>query len=551
MHSHLVRVRRVFAATALSLAIVGCGGGGGGSDSPATSSGSSSYAISKDAKVTVAGGELQGTNLSSGARAFLGVPFMAPPVGNLRWKAPQAVSAWTGTRLAQSLPPVAIFSSAAVTLAGMTTPWTTSEDALYLNMWVPPEAKASAGKLPVVVWMHGNNGDASQTRYGGEQLAKKGVILVLPQRRQGVFGGLALSELSAEKENNGASGNFDMLDMIQSLKWVRDNIAKFGGDPDNVTLAGQSMGSIFASKLQASPLAKGLFKRIFAESGTNFNGTGTSTSATPLASIEATGANLLAKFGTVTGTTAASNVAALRAKSTAEILLVGTGMFSNATNDYVMPDIPQNLFLAGKQNDVPIYVGWCRDESIFGALSSVMNPADVVTNLATYKTKLSAKFGTDADTVFNLYPAFNDKDAVSQALRLNNDYEFGKQMVSWARLQKTKGTSPAYLFTFYRGNSTGEGAKHGRDVNYWFGNLTAAYGDNSYPYTTAADYELSERMMDSLVSWATTGNPSTPEVKVPEYNQNDQKVVGFDVGGISSVPISAGIDWFIKNAAKY
>lgn len=524
----------------------GCLGGGGDSDK-GTETGSTpttAYAISKEAKVTVAGGEIQGTNLMSGVRSFLGVPFAAPPVGNLRWKAPQPVVAWTGTKATQNYSSACVYRTAPVSLAGQTTAWPTSEDCLYLNAWVPPEASLPAsGKWPVLVWMHGANGNNSEARYPGEQLAKKNIIVVTPQRRQaGILSNLALSALSAETENKGSSGNLDMLDMIAALQWVHDNIAKFGGDPDNVTLGGLSQGSVNTARLQASPLTKGLFKRVFAQSGSFLNGTSSDTGTT-LSAAQAVGAAWMAKFGTVTGTTAAASVADLRAKATSELFLVSGSSLSGGM-DYVLPDTVNNLFLAGKQNDVPMYIGYCNDETVSRALSGV-------TDLATYNTALTGKFGTDAANVFNLYPAFNDTDAVSQALRVNNDYEFGKQMVSWARLQKAKGASTVYMYRFYRGNSVGAGARHGNDVNYWAGNLTAPYSDNTLPYATPADYELSERMMESLVSWVSMGNPSTASVKVPEYNRNDQQVIGFDVNAIAQVPIYKGVDWFIDNASKY
>jgi para-nitrobenzyl esterase len=545
-------LRSGLAAGFSAMAIVsmsGCGGGGSSSVSPPTTT--TAPSISSDAKVSVKSGELQGLNLASGVRAFLGVPFAAPPVGNLRWKAPQPVAPWSGTRPAQTLPPTFITSSAPKILYGQTTPWPSGEDALYLNTWVPPAAALPAsGKWPVLVWLHGSNSNISDGKHHGANLAAKGIIVVTPQRRTGALANLALPALSAESENKGASGNLDLLDIVAALQWVHDNIDKFGGDPDNVTLGGQSQGSVFSARMQASPLTKGLYKRIFAESGSWLYGTQPDTGI-PLATAEAAGTAWMAKFGTLAGTTAAKSVTELRAKTTTELFLVSAGSLPGNTPgssniiDYVLPDAVRNLFLAGKQNDVPIYIGYCNEETVGRIITGV-------TDLATYNSAITAKFGADAPKVLSLYPAFNNRDALSQTVRLNNDYEFGKQMVSWARLQKTKGTSAVYMFKFFRGNSDGAGAIHGRDVNYWLGNLTAPYSDNSYPLVTPADYELSERMMDSLVSWVSTGNPNTKIVTAPQYNQNDEKVIGFDVDVVRSVPLySAGIGWFIDNASKY
>jgi para-nitrobenzyl esterase len=443
------------------------------------------------------------------------------------------------------MPPIAIWSSAPVTLSGMTTPWHTSEDCLYLNMWVPPESTLPAsGKWPVYVWIHGSNGDILQTRYLGDELAKKGILYILPARRQGVFAGLALAELSAETENKGYSGNFDLLDEIFALQWVHDNIAKFGGDPDNVTLSGQSGGSRSSARLQASPLAKGLFKRILAQSHTPFtNGTKPRT-PTSLADAEGRGAAWMAKFGTVAGTSAAATVAELRGRSTAEILLVSGAPGALAGGICLaLPDSEEDIFLAGKQNDVPIYIGSDYDEGN-------TSPITGVTDLATYNTALSTKFGADASAIFNFYPAFNNADAVTQAKRLNADYTEGIQELAWARLQKMKGKSPVYMWSFRRANSVGE-VRHGWENPYWHGKLTAAYANNTYPYTTAADYQLSERMMDSLVSYCRTGNPNTAYVTVPEYRPSDEKWVAFDAGAIAVVPIPASVGYFLDNLGKW
>ncbi len=432
-----------------------------------------------------------------------------------------------------------------MTLSGRTTTWPTSEDCLYLNMWVPPENTLPAsGKWPVYVWLHGSNGDILQTRYMGDELAKKGILYVIPARRQGVFAGLALAELSAEAENKGSSGSYDILDQIAALRWVQDNIAKFGGDPNNVTLGGQSGGSRSSVRLQASPLANGLFKRIHAQSHTPFiNGTKPRTPKS-LAALEADGAAWMAKFGTIAGTTLAGSPADLRSKTTAEILLVSgaPGALAGGVS-MALPDSEENIFLAGKQNDVPIYIGSDYDEGNTSPLTGV-------TDLATYKTKLAAKFGTDYDTVFNFYPAFNNADAVKQAKRLNADYSEGIQELAWARLQKMKGKSPVYMWSFRRINSTGE-CRHGWENPYWKGKLEAPYADNTYPYTLTVDYELSERMMDSLVSYCRTGNPNTAYVTVPEYKQSDEKWVAFDAGAIAVVPIPPAVGYFLDNLGKW
>ena len=523
--------------------LAGCFGGGGDDNETAStgtgsSTASSSYAISSDAKVTVTGGTIQGINMSTGVRAFLGVPYAAPPVGNLRWKAPQPVVPWSGTKATQTNPPAAIKQSAPLILPGTTTPYPASEDCLYLNIWTPPEGKAKTGGLPVLVWIHGGGSNIVEKRYEGDEFAKRGIVKVNIARRQSIFANLALAGLSTEPENKGSSGNFEMLDQIAALKWVKENIAKFGGDPDNVTLGGQSMGSVYTTSLQATPLAAGLFKRVMGSACYMFRGATNKTTGTSLATAEANGKAWMEKFGTVSGTTPAKSVADLRAKTVEELYLVtGTTFATEVIDNYVYPDTVQNLFLAGKQSKVPTYTGWVLFDAGF----------TTVTDLASYNTYLMQTFGTNANAVFNLYPAFNNVDAVTQANRIATERTNGMRNISYARLQALSG-SPAYVFRFDRGNaSSPTGAKHSWDINYWHYKLSAPISDSSFPYQTAADYELSSNMMDSLIAYCTNGNPSTQSITIPKYERNDEKMVVFDMT-TTSIPVSAGIDWFVDNA---
>ncbi len=519
--------------------LAGCFGGGG-DDNDSASTGtttSSSYAVSSDAKVTVTGGTIQGINMSSGVRAFLGVPYAAPPVGNLRWKAPQPVVPWSGTKATQTNPPAAIKQSAPLILPGTTTPYPASEDCLYLNIWTPPEAKAKAGGLPVLVWIHGGGSNIVEKRYEGDEFAKRGIVKVNIARRQSIFANFAHAELSAEAENKGSSGNFEMLDQIAALKWVKENIAKFGGDPDNVTIGGQSMGSVYTTSLQATPLAAGLFKRVMGSACYMFKGATQKTTGTTLAKAEATGKAWVEKFGTVAGTTAAKTIADMRAKSTDELYLIAASFATEVIDNYVYPDTVQNLFLAGKQNKVPAYTGWVLFDNGF----------TTVTDLASYNTYLTQNFGANANAVFNLYPAFNNVDAVTQANRIATEKANGMRNISYARLQALSG-SPTYVFRFDRGNaSSPTGAKHSWDINYWHYKLSAPISDSSFPYQSAADYELSSNMLDSLIAYCTNGNPSTANLTIPKYDQKDEKMVVFDIT-TTSIPVASGIDWFVDNA---
>jgi len=233
--------------------------------------------------VKVEGGPLQGT-VEDGLRIYRGIPFAAPPIGDLRWRPPQPPSKWDGVRAAAQFGRACIQTNAAI--ADLQAP---SEDCLYLNVWTP--AKGAGEKLPVLVWIHGGGfvaGAPAEKLYHGEWLAKKGVVVVSIAYRLGVFGFLAHPELNAESPGH-VSGNYGLLDMIAGLQWVQRNIAAFGGDPKKVTIQGESAGAAAVSILCASPLTKGLFRAAIAESGATFGPVRADASfgeAEPLASAE-------------------------------------------------------------------------------------------------------------------------------------------------------------------------------------------------------------------------------------------------------------------------
>ena len=223
-------------------------------------------------QITTAHGILEGVVSSDGSvRTFKGIPYAAPPVGDLRWKAPQPVEPWEGVRRATDFPPramqVHVWDDMFFCDDGP------SEDCLYLNLWMP--SRPDTDKLPVMFWIHGGGfiaGSTSEPRQDGGDLSKKGVIIVSLTYRMGVFGFFAHPELTAESGHE-ASGNYGLLDMVAALEWVRDNIATFGGDPDNVTIFGESAGSSAVNALVTSPLAGGLFHKAIGESSSFFNGT--------------------------------------------------------------------------------------------------------------------------------------------------------------------------------------------------------------------------------------------------------------------------------------
>ena len=256
--------------------------------------------------VAVTGGSVEGV-VSNGIVSFKGIPFAAPPIGDLRWKAPQPVNPWTGVKKADKFAVKCMQDPNMSAIFGG--PPAVGEDCLYLNVWTP--AKTAGDKLPVMVWIYGGGffgGETSSPAYDGTRLAEKGVVLVSVAYRVGVFGFLAHPELSQESRTG--SGNYGLRDQIAGLKWVKENIARFGGDPSRVTIFGESAGGISVSMLAASPAAKGLFTRAISESGGSFApprfGQEGGQSVAPLKVAEAAGQAVLTRIG-------ASDIKAARA----------------------------------------------------------------------------------------------------------------------------------------------------------------------------------------------------------------------------------------------
>ena len=301
-------------------------------------------------------GVVEGTaSADSKARIFKGIPFAAPPVGALRWKAPQPVASWTGVRKAAEFGSRCmqghIYNDMIFRDPGP------SEDCLYLNVWTP--AASAQEKLPVMVWIYGGGysaGAASEPRQDGENLARKGVVVVSMNYRLGVFGFFVHPEL-AKESGHGSSGNYGLMDQVAALQWVQSNIAAFGGDPGNVTIFGESAGSFSVSAQMASPLAQGLFQRAIGESGAFFSAT---LDLKPLVKAEEDDA----KFAEAVG---APTLEALRAKPADELLKValrqGGGVrFAPDIDGWFFPETAYAIYAAGKQSHVPLLAGWNADE---------------------------------------------------------------------------------------------------------------------------------------------------------------------------------------------
>ncbi len=419
--------------------------------------------------VNVEEGLLQGTN-EDGLTVYKGIPFATPPVGDLRWRAPQPAAKWEGVQQATKFGPSPI--------QGSGSGHDMSEDCLYLNVWTP--AKSASDHIPVLVWIYGggfNFGSTSDPNYDGANLAKKGVVLVSIAYRVGILGFLADSELSAESPHH-VSGNYGLLDMIAGLQWVQKNIGAFGGDPHRVTIFGESAGGIAVSMLCASPLAKGLFHGAISESGGNFGPPRHTTypgeNMKLLADAERDGEAYVKSAGV-------SSIAKLR-KMPADKLPAIHGLAWPIIDGWVIPDDQYKLYEEGKFNDTPILVGYNSDEG--ASFSPPKTPAD-------YIAGVQKRYGPFAEKLLNAYPV--DSYRVPKTARdLTRDAAFGWHTWSWARLESNIGKSKAFLYYFdqhpdYPKDSPryGYGSPHGQEVAYVFEHL-----NSSNLQTTKTDLEI-------------------------------------------------------------
>ena len=462
--------------------------------------GRAQQATSGDGVVALDTGAVRGVRVgqASDVWAFKGIPFAAPPVGERRWQPPAPVAAWDGERAADTFGPRCMQSSRP-SLGGGIPPL--SEDCLYLNVWT---AGTPDEQRPVMVWIHGGAltaGAGSGSSYDGTALARRGVVLVTINYRLGPFGYLAHPQLTSESPH-AASGNYGVLDQIAALEWVRRNIARFGGDPDRVTIFGESAGAWSVQTLLATPLAKGLFHRAIGASG----GVLRSYGGTPeLATAETEGE----QFGaTLLGTDDADVVtlAAMRATSAVDVMAAagapeGRIRTRPVVDGWVLPNTTRAIFEAGEQHSVPVLVGWNADE---GSLAAGRAPADV----AAYHAWAGETFGDDAAAFLNVYPAETAETARQAFLDAYGDKNFGWEMREWARLTANVGQQ-AFLYHFSRVPPESDtGVYHGAEIRYVFGNL---YGPGARHDYTLLDGWVSDLMASFWVAFAATGDPNTPD----------------------------------------
>jgi para-nitrobenzyl esterase len=489
-------------------------------------------------RVKTANGIVEGTSTGSGIRTFKGIPFAAPPVGDLRWQPPQAVKDWTAVRKADQFGPRCmqrpIFGDMGFRSNGM------SEDCLYLNVWTP--AKSGNELLPVLVYFYGGGfvaGDGSEARYQGESMARKGIVALTVNYRLGVFGFFAHPELTKESPHH-ASGNYGLLDQNAALRWVRQNIAAFGGDPKKVTIAGESAGSISVSAQMASPLSKDLIAGAIGESGSIIG----ALSAVPLDEGEQKGI----KFATSVG---ATSLAALRAMP-AEKLLEATGRpgtpFPSPTIDgYLFPKSPPEIYAAGEQAHVPLLVGSNSEEIPYMGVLGQEKPT-----LENYRKALQKLYGDKAGEVFKLYPASTDAEVLDAAQDLASDRFISYSTWKWLDLAAKTGGKPTYYYLYARprpamrpemGNATAglaggvapanaasqrprsRGAVHSAEIEYAMGNL-----DSNKVYAWMPDdYKVSEIMEQYFANFIKTGNPNGPGLPVwPTFDTGRRMTIDVD-----------------------
>ncbi len=469
-------------------------------------------------QVKIANGTLEGVD-ESGIRAFKGVAFAAPPVGNLRWREPQPVKNWTGVRKADKFGPRAmqlpLFGDMNFRSDGV------SEDCLYLNVWTP--AKTATDALPVLVYFYGGGlvaGDGSEPRYDGESLARRGIVTVTVNYRLTIFGFFSHPELSKESPHE-ASGNYGFLDQAAAMQWVQKNIAAFGGDPKRVTIAGESAGSFSVSAQMASPLAKNLMAGAIGESGSLLG----SRPISSLAEAEKTGI----EFGKAVE---ATSLAALRAMPAQALLETttkpGVPRFSAVVDGYFFPKSPAEVFAAGQQSQVPLLVGWNSQESGYqGIIGKEPLTRD------SYASAVKKMYGEQADPMLKVYSATTDADVEQVATDMAGDRFIGFGTWKWSDAHAKTGGKPVYRYFYTRprpemraemGNATAnlaggitrnddaaakrppapKGASHSAEIEYALGNLPS---NRVYDWQPE-DYKVSEIMQTFFANFIKTGNPN-------------------------------------------
>jgi para-nitrobenzyl esterase len=452
--------------------------------------------------IQVDGGSITGTptpQWTPGVWSFRGIPYAAPPVGDLRWRPPQPVAPWTGVKAADHFGAVCMQQQTATDgnawREGLVP---VSEDCLFVNVWTP--AKTANDRLPVMVFIHGGGntrGAGSENQYDGAYLAKKGVVFVSLNYRMGAFGFLVHPDLTRESEHH-SSGNYASLDQIAALQWVQRNIAKFGGDPGTVMVFGHSAGAGNVCTLVASPLAKGLFHRALTQSGASLS------RATKLADAEANGTKFVEALG-------AKSLADLR-KMPAEAIMKGPRSPMGAVVDgWVLPQDVHDTVVSGKQNDVPMIIGSMAADG--GGPGG--GPPSKAAEVPEYAKKT---YGPLADRYLKAFPANTDEQAAKSAQAFAASRSMANNR-AFARVQAKTGKSKVYWYLFTHVSPFPEGLVWGgRPAPAWgaYHGGEMVYVFNAFPLQDWAwrpvDLKLGDMVSSMWTNFVKTGNPNGPGV---------------------------------------
>lgn len=468
-------------------------------------------------QTTIKNGVIEGNyNVTNGISTYFGIPFAKPPVGDLRWKAPVPAENWTGVKMTKK------FSARPIQglVFGDMNSWSdgVSEDCLYLNVWTP--AKRNSKDLPVLVYFYGGGfvaGDASEPRYNGESMAKEGVVVVTVNYRLGIFGFLAHPELSAETSYKG-SGNYGLLDQTLALQWVKENIAAFGGNPNQVTIAGESAGSISVSYQMASPLSKNLIHGAIGESGAGINPT---LAPVSLEEAEKIGKEFVEKAGYI-------SISELRKMSSKDVFEIyqesGRFGFPVVVDGYFLPKLLPEIFRAGEQAQVPLLLGWNSAE-IPGQSFMQGKPY----TKETFVEKVKEAYPDRFNEILALYPHETPEQVEYSATDLASDRFISYSTWKWFDLHRTHSQQPVYRYLFSKlspplvdksltaglagGTVRSEnptpapkqiGARHAAEIEYAMGNLHLV---KEFAWTPD-DFKASKTMFDYFTNFVKTGNPN-------------------------------------------
>jgi para-nitrobenzyl esterase len=497
--------------------------------------------------VTTSGGPVAGTKLDSGVKAYLGVPFAKPPTQDLRWKPPQPIT-WKGVWTADHKGPECIQVLRPHNINHYFGEEATSEDCLYMNIWSPPKATPGA-KLPVIVFIYGGGntiGSSGMANYDGEAVARRGAVFVNFNYRVGILGFMAHPELT--QEQGGHSGDYALLDQNAALRWVHDNIAQFGGDPSKVVIMGQSAGAAGVAAQIFSPLSKGLFRGAVMSSACNYTNSGAT-----LQAAEQIGLDVQKRLGVASldamRQVPADKILALQAESQVGVNTPGVRT-GPVIDGYFMPTTRLAELQAHTDNDVRIIASSNREDLDAGS------PLVKAATVAQYHEVAARLFGSDANDFLARYPAATDGEVRQVALRAARELGLEASNRNCAKLQTQYNRSPAYIDLFTRVQPYAPGLKladidpatagayHTADIPYWFGTLDKY---NMFHHTRdwgPWDRALSERMMDALIAFANTGDPSTPAFAWPAWTpaKEQMAVFGDDATRVVAMDVK-DMDW--------